>query len=129
MTRGTAIDLWRRLRLTRPRINNITYVASPTDAPDDIDRHTLIVVGNEQFQKWAMLECPCGRGHRLTVSLQLSHKPSWRFTIGADGPSLFPSIDSRALRRCHFWLRGGRVRWLRQFRDLKLGAAFRRRGK
>ena len=115
MTRATATDFWRRLRLTRPRIDNVSYIASPTDAPDDIDRHTLIVVGNERFQKWALLECPCGRGHRLTVSLQRSHRPSWRLAIGARGPSLLPSIDSRGAWRCHFWLRDGRVRWARRF--------------
>ena len=113
MTRAAAIDLWRRLRLTRPRIDNVIYVAGPTDVPDNIDRHTLVVVGSHEFQKWAMLECPCGRGHRLAVSLQRSHRPSWRLTVGAAGPSLFPSIDSRRKRRCHFWLRDGRVRWAR----------------
>jgi len=114
MTRAAAIDLWRRLRLTHPRIATVAYVASPTDVPDDIDRHTLIVVGNDEFQKWAMLECPCGHGHRLAISLQRGHRPSWRLAVGRPGPSLFPSIDSRLERRCHFWLRDGRVRWVRR---------------
>ncbi|MGI9112850.1 MAG: DUF6527 family protein [Gaiellaceae bacterium] len=64
-----------------------------------------------------MFECPCGRGHRLAVSLQQSHRPSWRLGLGKDGPSLFPSIDSVADRRCHFWLRDGRVRWVRRYRQ------------
>lgn len=116
MTKGRAIDLWRRLRLTHPRIDTVVYIESPMDVPEDIDRQTLVVVGNREFQKWAMLECPCGRGHRLAVSLQRSHRPSWRLSFDDGGPSLFPSIDSVADRRCHFWLRDGRVRWVRRFR-------------
>jgi len=112
--KGRTIDLWRRLRLTRPRIDTVVYVESPADVPDDIDRQTLIVVGNRDFQKWAMLECPCGRGHRLAVSLQPGHRPSWRLTFDERGPSLCPSIDSVARQRCHFLLRNGRVRWVRR---------------
>jgi Family of unknown function (DUF6527) len=112
MSKETAVDLWRRLRVTRPRIKRVVYLDSPTDVPDQIERQTLVVVGDRDFQKWAMLECPCGRGHRLAVSLQRGHRPSWRLTLSPAGPSLFPSIDSVAARRCHFWIRDGRVRWV-----------------
>jgi len=113
---GVTIDLWRRLRLTRPRIKAVVYVESPTDAPDAIDRQTLVVVGTREFQKWAVFECPCDHGHRLAISLQRSHEPSWRLSHGEGEPSLFPSVDSVTDRRCHFWLRDGRVRWVRRFR-------------
>lgn len=112
--KGSAIDLWRRLRLTRPRIDEVVYVESPTDVPEDIGRHTLVVVGTPAYQKWAMLECPCGHGHRLAVSLQRSHETYWRLVLDDGQPSLVPSIDSLADRRCHFVLRNGRVRWVPQ---------------
>jgi len=114
--RGETIDLWRRLRLTRPRIDRVVHIESPTDVPEDIDRHTLVVVANQGIQKWAILECPCGHRHRLAVSLQRGHRTSWRLALDDGGPSLFPSIDSLTDRRCHFVLHKGRVRWVRRFR-------------
>jgi len=116
MTKATAIDFWRRLGLTRPRVKAVVYVDSPMDVPDEIDRRTLVIVGSTEFQKWAMFECPCGRGHRLAINLQQGHRPSWRLDLASGSPSLFPSIDSIADRRCHFWLRNGRVRWVGRFR-------------
>jgi hypothetical protein len=44
------IDLWRRLRLTSPRIKTVEFVDSPTDVPDKIERQTLFVVGSSEFQ-------------------------------------------------------------------------------
>lgn len=110
------IDLWRRLRLTRPRISAISYVESPTDVPDALPRHTLVIVGVPDYPKWAIVECPCGRGHRLMVSLQRGHRLFWRLELDGRGPSLSPSIDSVARWRCHFWLREGRVRWVQESR-------------
>ncbi len=110
------IDLWRRLRLTSPRIKTVEFVDSPTDVPDKIERQTLFVVGSSEFQKWVIFECPCGHPHRLAVSLQRSHRPSWQLSFDKNGPSLFPSVDSMGKRRCQFWLRNGRVRWVRRLR-------------
>jgi uncharacterized protein DUF6527 len=61
--------------------------------------------------KWLVLECPCGEGHRLQVNLSAARQPSWRLVDLETGPNVFPSVDFDALkRRCHFWIRNGRVR-------------------
>jgi hypothetical protein len=114
--RDRLTDLWRRLRVTRPRIKHVSFVESPSDVPDDLPRQGLVVVGMPEYPKWAVFECPCGRGHRLMLSLQRGHRVSWRLRLGARGPSLSPSIDLIADFRCHFWLHEGRVRWVRGWR-------------
>jgi hypothetical protein len=48
----------------------------------------------------------------IVVSLQSSHRPRWTLVDEARGIHLHPSIDSVAERRCHFWLRHGRVQWV-----------------
>lgn len=110
------IDWWRRRRWTRPRINRARFYASRDDMPAEVPRHELAVVGTPGHPKWAVLACPCGRGHQLTVNLSRQRGPFWRLNNEKRGPSLAPSIDSESPYRCHFWLRGGRVKWARDAR-------------
>lgn len=108
---STFVDWWRRRRLGVPRIDRIEYMTSPNDLPDQISRRVVYVVGNSAYQKWAMFMCPCGTGHLITLNLQVTRTPSWSFRRDDTGPSISPSVDSYGDRRCHFWLRGGRVTW------------------
>ena len=109
------IALWQRLHVGRPSLAEVRYVASPADVPDRLSRRELVVVGTDAFPKWAVFNCPCGRGHRIMLSLQRSHLPHWRLELGGHGPSLWPSVHSVTAYRCHFWLRDGRVRWVRSW--------------
>jgi hypothetical protein len=107
-------DLWRRTRLTRPRIDRVARCEARHEVPTSIARHTLVVVGAVSSPKWAVFECPCGRGHQLMVSLVPSHPRHWSLTCAGERPSLFPSVDFKhAHGRCHFWLTDGRVRFVR----------------
>jgi len=106
------IDWWRRRQFSSSaRVDRVRFVASRGDVPDSMPRHQLVVVGDEQLPKWAIFECPCGRGHRLEVNLSPRVRPYWKIRLDPRGPSLKPSIDSVAPYRCHFWLRDGRVQW------------------
>ncbi|MGE5282000.1 MAG: DUF6527 family protein [Chloroflexota bacterium] len=111
--RQRVIDWWRRRRVTRPRIDRITRYRELPDLPVNLDRHSLAVCGPDSALKWAAFECPCGRGHRIVVSLQSTHHPRWRLSAVDAGPSLWPSIDSHGESRCHFWLEDGRVCWVK----------------
>jgi Family of unknown function (DUF6527) len=106
------IDWWRRRHFSSDaRIDEVEFVSARGDVPESIPRRQLVVVGSEELPKWAIFECPCGRGHRLEVNLSPQVRPFWRITFNTHGPSLKPSVDSVGSYRCHFWLRDGRVHW------------------
>jgi hypothetical protein len=108
--RGRIIDWWRRRRMTRPRLDRVRSYARRADLPANLPRHELAVLGDPVSPKWLLLECPCGNGHRLQIDLDARHAPNWR--LERRGPDVYPSIDYRGPeRRCHFWLKDGRVRW------------------
>ena len=104
---------WRWFHFTSPRIARVSYYTSRVDVPALLPHDTLAVVGTTEHPKWAILNCPCGRGHQLTVSLSHQRRPYWRLSIDRQGPTLCPSIDFRSSYRCHFWLANGQVHWVR----------------
>lgn len=114
VVRARLIDWWRRRRFTEPRIDQVRWYASQADLPASLPRHELAVVGDSVRPKWAVLECPCGAGHRLQVNLSPHRQPCWRVILDAGVElGLYPSVDFDAPeRRCHFWLRDGRVQWV-----------------
>jgi hypothetical protein len=110
---AAAIDFWRRRRLTTARYRCVEFVESVA-AIDELPRRSVTVVGEPGHLKWAVFACPCGTGHRIQVPLRASGWPRWKLTISPQGaPSLTPSVDDRRHIRCHFWLRDGRVKWVK----------------
>ncbi|MGH9156350.1 MAG: DUF6527 family protein [Acidimicrobiales bacterium] len=71
----------------------------------------LVLIGSPP--KWAVLSCPCGTDHK--IDLNLGNVGTTRWSIRqTEPPSVHPSIDvQNSARRCHFWLRDGRVQWAR----------------
>jgi hypothetical protein len=112
MISGDLIDWWRRRRRNAARINRIRTYPSAASLPNRLGRHVLAVAGNPPA--WAVIECPCGTGHRLRVRIRPHGNATvWELREKAGGPSLYPSVDfGSADRRCHFWLDQGRVRWV-----------------
>ena len=110
------IDWWRRRHWSRrPRYGSIITVADHASIPDPIPRQAVVVVG--QSAKWAVFECPCGNGHRVTLNLAHQGGPRWQLTA-TPRLSLNPSIDVLgAQRRCHFWIRDGRAKWVAEERN------------
>ncbi len=62
--------------------------------------------------KWAVMACPCGQGHTIDLNLAHGDREQWKIDVWPQ-PSISPSVDIKdPSRRCHFWLRDGRVRWV-----------------
>jgi hypothetical protein len=109
--KGMAVRAWRRGPLSRrPRIMHVIRAPERSDLPQRLDPHALYLVGLPE--KWATFDCPCGTGHVVELNLLHPERAHWTVRLDeAGGPSLHPSVDVRARRRCHFWLGSGRVRW------------------
>lgn len=112
---GRLTDRWRRTRWSNaPRINHVEYVDNRNGLPTSLDRHMLYLLGTPERPKWAVLHCPCGTGHTIELSL-LDGQPGHQWHVVRTSPAtLSPSIDvHEPSRRCHYWLRDGRVRWVK----------------
>jgi Family of unknown function (DUF6527) len=85
-------------------------VSGRADLPRRLRPGRLYLVGEPA--KWAVFRCPCGTGHQIDLNLAHVGRPRWSVEFDPrNRPSLRPSVDVRAERRCHFWLTSGQVRW------------------
>lgn len=79
-----------------------------SDLPTILHPRRMYLLG--QPEKWAVFACPCGRGHAIDLNLSHSGRARWA-VMGKDRPTIYPSVDVRGDRRCHFWLSDGLVCW------------------
>lgn len=104
-------DWWYRLK-RRHRYTCVKCVDSMIEVPERTARG-IYIVGSRESPKWAVFDCPCSRGHRLTVNLMRSRYPYWNLEMARETVSLTPSIvvtDHPC--QSHFWLHRNRVRWV-----------------
>ncbi|MFT4082843.1 MAG: DUF6527 family protein [Nocardioides sp.] len=107
------IRAYRRARNghAKSRIIRVIIVGDRSGLPERLDPRCVYVLG-ATTHKWALLDCPCGRGHTIELNLANPARTRWKVTINNAGqPSVHPSIDYRGQPRCHYWLRDGRIRW------------------
>lgn len=106
---AAVIDAWRRARLSRPTYPRARWAPSRGDVPSPLPRRRVVVVGAPP--KWVVMACPCGHGHTINLNLANEARARWRIDL-SNRPSISPSVDVKdPERRCHFWLRDGRVDW------------------
>lgn len=79
--------------------------------PRALRRWEMAIVGSAPSPKWAIFDCPCGRGHQIKLNLQAEHYPHWKLSVRKNRPTLSPSIDYTAAPYCHYWIRDGVVTW------------------
>jgi hypothetical protein len=105
--------IWRRRRPRREpagHIRTTVQVGQRSELPSQLRPGHLYLVGAPP--KWAIFRCPCGTGHQVDLNLAHPGRARWTVVLDAESrPSLRPSIDVRAERRCHFWLTAGEVNW------------------
>lgn len=83
-----------------------------TELPDVLDRYSVYVTGEGEHLWFAALQCPCGCGDTLQVSLHPEGRPRWHLTRHWDGTaSLMPSVWRGVGCRSHFFLHRGCVKW------------------
>lgn len=84
-----------------------------TEIPSRLRPHLLYAIG---YPPWsAALQCPCGCGAIIQLSLLQDDSPRWVLTIDEEEtPTLFPSVWRRAGCHSHFLLKKGKVIWYRR---------------
>jgi hypothetical protein len=82
-----------------------------SEVPQDTGSEIFIVQRNGN-PLWAILDCPCRTGHRLSVNLRPSEKPYW--TVREEGHlvTINPSLWYKDKCRSHFWITQNQVRWV-----------------
>jgi hypothetical protein len=109
-----AVRAYRRTRNAhaKSRITRVIAVAGRAELPEDLHPRRLYLLG-ATTPKWALLDCPCGRGHTIELNLVNPERTRWTVTTNETGrPSVHPSIDYQGQPRCHYWLKDGRIQWV-----------------
>jgi hypothetical protein len=114
MARLTRLDL--RKWLPQRSWQVVGRVAAADDVPNEIARNGAVLVGTRATPKWLAYDCPCGAGHRILLNLEPGRWPYW-IVRPERLLTIWPSVDARfSGRRCHYFIKRGRVVWLRDRR-------------
>lgn len=83
------------------------------ELPEKIGKKELIRM-IDAGQEWSVaMLCPCGCGDTIEMMLLRSVKPRWDLHVARGLPTLTPSVWRNVGCRSHFWVRRGRVVWVR----------------
>ncbi|MBZ9603183.1 hypothetical protein LB462_15160 [Phyllobacterium sp. KW56] len=100
---------WKWLPFQRWRV--VGEAESADEIPDRLPRNGVALVAASGRNKWIVFDCPCRYGHRIMLNVDESRRPFWtlqpskRLTIS-------PSVDFHdSNKRCHYFIRGGRILW------------------
>lgn len=111
--RGNRIRrLLRRLDLYTGSISKVHFYGERNELPDLPKVNEIAVAGTATKPKWALFDCPCGHGHTILLPLSEGVNPHWQLTNDRRGPSIYPSVDRQGDRRCHYWIKSGKIQWV-----------------
>lgn len=100
---------WQRLPHRKWRL--VLAVNEADEVPERLPRHSAVLVGPADREKWIAFDCPCRQGHRVMLNLDRSRLPVW--VVASRRPlTVSPSIDDYTKGRCHFVLRQGKIKWV-----------------
>ncbi len=85
--------------------------------PKSVKDKVLYVVGENGYQWYFILKCPCGCGAKIYLNCQEDVHPRWEMTVKKKRPSLSPSIWRLKGCKSHFWLNSGRIVWYRELEE------------
>jgi uncharacterized protein DUF6527 len=103
----------RGVKKVRTKWRVLFEVEAADDVPALLPHQGVALVGTDAKPKWLVFDCPCLTGHRVMLNLDRSRWPWWHLST-REPLTVRPSIDdANSSRRCHFFLRRGRVLWVR----------------
>jgi hypothetical protein len=95
----------------RSRYSGVKVVERVSDVPASTGP-SIFVVERAGHHQWAVFDCPCRTGHRLTVSLRKDDHPHWTAEWRGKKVSFHPSLWLSGACRSHFWIRDNKVMWV-----------------
>lgn len=82
--------------------------------PASLAEKKLYVLGDDECEWAAAMNCPCGCGSAIHLSLAPDSRPTWRVRRHRNGTvSLLPSVWRTVGCRSHFVLYKGKIFWCR----------------
>ncbi len=110
MGRLTWLRWWPRWPRLRWRV--VGQVEAADEIPSRLPRRGAVIAGPQDEPHWIAFDCPCRKGHRVMLNLDKRRRPAWSITQGRP-LTVRPSVDDRtAHRRCHFFIRDGKIYWV-----------------
>jgi len=112
-----ARNLLRRLRLI-PQTDLAAEVQPLHPVPEQLGSKNLVVVRDDDQEKWVCFRCPGGCGEKIMLNLSASRLPRWKVEVDWLGrPTVSPSVRQVNACGCHFRIRKGSVYWCRDSGD------------
>lgn len=84
------------------------------ELPKKLPRRNLVLL-RDGGENWSVnMKCPCGCGQIIELPLIEEAKPRWSLKIDDENlPTLSPSIWLREQCRAHFFVKRGKVLWVK----------------
>ena len=95
----------------RRRFDGFRLVERMSDVPEHTGAYIYVVRRNGNML-WAILDCPCCTGHRLSVNLRTTERPHWTVIMKGRAITINPSLWYHDQCRSHFFVRNNRVDWV-----------------
>lgn len=105
--------IWGKILILSGKIEYEPVLVNDFPKPGAVEANKIYIVGNAQFQKWAIMQCPCGCNEQLTLSLMKKHRPNWDVDVTNQKTTLSPSVWKNEGCRSHFFLRKGKIEWVK----------------
>jgi hypothetical protein len=95
----------------RRRYSGLRVVQRVSEVPDNTGSVIYLVQRNDTLL-WAIFDCPCRTGHRLSVTLRAGDHPHWTLRQEGNLATMYPSLWYHDHCHSHFWITRNQVRWL-----------------
>lgn len=120
MVKALLASWWNRRPHAGGKLRVVRNVAAADEIPDSLPPQGAVLVGSTENPTWVAFDCPCADRHRVMLNLDRRRRPTW--TVKSSKPlTLHPSIDElRDQKRCHYFIRGGKVQWVPDKRRLEV---------
>lgn len=83
-----------------------------SEVPENLENKFVYIIGENNYQWFAVLKCPCNCGDNIHLNLLEDSTPVWKTEDHSDGTiTLKPSVWSLKGCQSHYFVRNGKIKW------------------